>query len=56
MSGAAKYTELKNERVGVVGTGATVVQIARWAKEVVFLQRTVANVYPRHKESCSCRE
>lgn len=43
-------TELRNKRVGVVGTGAIAVQIllelARWAKEVVVSQRTAPNVYP----------
>lgn len=47
-------TELKNKRVGVVGTGATAVQVlpelAKWAKEVVVFQRTAAPVYPRHNE------
>ncbi|KAJ5632766.1 hypothetical protein N7490_009105 [Penicillium lividum] len=44
-------TKLKETRVGVVGTGATAVQIipelAKWAKEVVVFQRTPASVWSR---------
>ncbi|KAJ6088530.1 hypothetical protein N7486_009791 [Penicillium sp. IBT 16267x] len=49
-----EMTKLKNKRVGVVGTGATAVQLipelAKWAKEVVVFQRTAASVFPRDNE------
>lgn len=44
--------KLKDKKIGVVGTGATGVQLipelAKWAKEVVVFQRTPSSVFPRN--------
>ncbi|KAJ5772302.1 hypothetical protein N7520_002831 [Penicillium odoratum] len=47
-------TKLKEKRMGVVGTGATAVQVipelAKWAKKVVVFQRTPVSVWPRDND------
>ncbi|KAJ5657553.1 uncharacterized protein N7484_001202 [Penicillium longicatenatum] len=46
--------KLKDKRVGIVGTGATAVQLipelTKWAKEAVVFQYTAASVFPRDNE------
>lgn len=47
-------TEFQGKRVGIVGTGATAVQVAphvaKWAKETVVSQRTPSYVGPQRQE------
>ncbi|KAH7142211.1 hypothetical protein EDB81DRAFT_653288 [Dactylonectria macrodidyma] len=46
-----EMTQLRNQRVGIIGTGATAIQtvpaLAAWAKKLYVFQRTPSSVNPR---------
>ncbi len=51
---SGNLTNLKNKRVGIIGTGATAVQciphLAEWSKKLVVFQRTPASVDVRNNQ------
>ncbi|KAK1779074.1 hypothetical protein QBC45DRAFT_412650 [Copromyces sp. CBS 386.78] len=52
--------KLKDKRVGIIGTGATSIQIipqlAKWAKELYVFQRTPSAVHPRDQKATDPEE